>query len=312
MYLVFSQMVSHDIVKYPYAWFYNTNDHEIATVPTRNETHVCTPIKPKVTTSNIFLMIIIASQALKEDKREAIRETWAKELENQLKKKVYLMFVFGCTRSVHLDRDIDREARNKPNILRVALNEGENKYEIRSLIEAYRFAAKYKPQFLIKIQDNVYVYLPKLIPWLNDRQKTSKLYAGRVHTKVQVTRDSKSKYYVSEQEYASGTFPGYCSGAFYILSGDLFQEIMKLESKVKKFNVEDAFVGVLVSKLGIEPTDISNGVTHIDERTVHELQSWSNHMFTDVFAIGYNLPPNMLQYIHDRYRKILYPNDSPH
>lgn len=309
LYLVLSQMVSFE--GYSYAWFYNSNQ-EIQTITNSNDTHVCIPIKPKVVSSSIFLMIIVTSQSLKEDKREAIRETWAKEMDKFTETKIQLMFVFGCTRSIHLDRDVDREATHKPQILRVAFNEGEPKYEIRRLLEAYQFAAQYRPKFILKISDDVYIYLPKLLSWLYNQPNTTELYAGRVATNVQVTRDLQRRYYVSEEEYSSNTFPDFCSAAFYILSGNLFQKIVSLSSKVTMFNVEDAYIGLLVQKLRVEPTDISNTVAHIDERTVHEVQSWNNRMFGEVFAIGYNLPPNMLQYIHDRYRRLENPKDTVH
>lgn len=308
-YLMLSQIISFDITGYTYAWFYNSN-LEIHSITKHNDTHVCIPIKPKITPTPIFLMIIVTSQSLKEDKREAIRETWAKEMEKFTEKKIYLMFAFGCTRSIHLDRDVDREARHKPHILRVAFNEGEPKYEIRRILEAYHFAAHYEPKFILKITDDVYIYLPKLLSWLSDQPNSTELYAGRVDTNVKVVRDLQRRSYVSEDEYASNTFPDYCKGSFYILSGNLFQNIVDLSNKVTKFNVEDAFIGLLVKKLGVTPQDISSTVAHMDERTVHEIQSWNNHMFEETFAIGYNLPPNMLQYIYDRYRRIENPKDT--
>lgn len=307
LFLVLSQVLPFDVMNSPYNWFHKSNQEIIVTK--QNKTYMCIPIKPKARPgAKIFLMIIVTSRSLKEDSREAIRETWAKSLKQE--SSILLVFVIGCTRSIHLDRDVDREARQFPDIIRVSYNEDEKRYGIRRLLHAYRIAVEFQPKYMIKVQDDVYIHLPKLIPWLKSLQSTTSLYAGRVHKKVEVHRDLQSKSYVSEQEYPGKTFPDYCSGAFYILSGDLLTKIIQIQNKVPSFDIEDVYIGVVVSRLKVEPNDIGHSVTYISPRTPHEIQSWKNDMFKELLAIGYNLPPNMMQYIYDRHQRIVHPKDT--
>ena len=89
-----------------------------------------------------------------------------------------------------------------------------------------------------------------------------KLYAGAVQDKVKlkVIRDSKHKWFVSEQFPNHTLFPPYCNGPFYILSKSALLELLKVSSNEglsTPFPLEDAYIGVLAKRVGIAPLQLN-------------------------------------------------------
>jgi hypothetical protein len=245
----------------------------------------------------------VSSKSYFEDNRAVIRETWASKKTKKTDLISYVVFVIGCTPSGHLDHDVDREALKHHDILRTGFQENKDPYELKRLWTAYRWSMKYQPKFVIKTQYHVYVRLSSLLRWLQESRGSDKLYAGKLHSDVAVNRDPKHHFFVSKKDYSSSTFPDYCSGVFYTFSGNLLKDLLALEKKVPKFNVEDAYFGVLMKTLEVEPTDLDNKL-HIQANLGNDMQSWTNQMYIDVFVIGMDLPPSSMQYIYDRYKRV--------
>lgn len=290
-----------DLTRASLAWFFNNNED---TTILLNTTHVCIPLKPTINhkPGEVFLLVLVMSKALNEDAREVIRNTWGSKKQNN-KEVIYVIFVTGCTPSIHLDHDVDKEASKYRDILRAGSQEDKDPHEMKRLWFAYRWARKYQPKFLIKTYNHLYVHLPRFVQWLKDTQNPNKLYAGKVHSHVEVNRNPKKPFFVSDKKFSPTNFPDYCSGAFYAFSGKLLKDLVDLEKKIPKFDVEDAYLGVLMKELEVDAMDIDNKL-HIEGQLGSDMQSWTNQMYIDIIVIGKNLQPGSIQYIHDRYKSI--------
>ena len=82
-------------------------------------------------------------------------------------------------------------------------------------------------QVIVKVDDDIYLHIPKMIWWLKMSSLPEKLYDGKVQDGVEfkVIRDPKHKWFVSEQFVNDSWFPTYCNGPFYILSKSAFPRI---------------------------------------------------------------------------------------
>lgn len=291
-----------DFARASLAWFFNNNEDTNIVLP--NTTHVCIPMKPtlKHKPGDIFLMVLVMSKALNEEAREVIRNTWG-DKKQSAKEIVTVIFITGCTPSIHLDRDVDKETSKYHDILRVGSKEEKDRYEMKRLWFGYQWVMKQKPKFVIKTYNHVYIHLPRFVHWLKDAKTPNKLYAGKVHSHVAVNRNPKKPFFVSDKQFSPTNFPDYCSGTFYAFSGKLLKNLVELEKKIPKFDVEDAYFGVLMRKLEVEPMDIDNKL-HIEGQLGNDVQSWTNKMFNDFLVIGMNLQPGAIQYIYDRYKSI--------
>ena len=119
-------------------------------------------------------------------------------------------------------------------------------------------------QFIVKVDDDVYLHVPKMIWWLKTSSLPEKLYAGAVQggVKLKVVRDPTHKWFVSEQFLNDSWFPPYCNGPFYILSKSALLELRKVSSNEglsTPFPLEDAYIGILAKRIGIAPLLLGHG-----------------------------------------------------
>ena len=109
-------------------------------------------------------------------------------------------------------------------------------------------------QVIVKVDDDIYLHIPKMIWWLKMSSLPEKLYDGKVQDRVEfkVIRDPKGKRFVSEQFLNDSWIPPYCNGPFYILSKSAFLGLLKVSSYegLTHFPLEDAYIGILARTVG--------------------------------------------------------------
>ncbi|KAF1493730.1 Beta-1,3-galactosyltransferase 1, partial [Pygoscelis antarcticus] len=67
-------------------------------------------------------------------------------------------------------------------------------------------------------------------------------------------RSKAYKWYVPREVYPNATYPPYCGGPGYVLSGDLAGKIYGIAQTLPVINMEDSFVGICLHALGIAVT----------------------------------------------------------
>ena len=105
-----------------------------------------------------------------------------------------------------------------------------------------------------KVDDDIYLHIPKMIWCLKMSSLPEKLYDGKVQDGVEfkVIRDPKHKWFVSEQFLNDSWFPPYFNGPFYILSKSAFLGLLKVSSTEgpTHFPLENANTGILARRVG--------------------------------------------------------------
>ncbi|KAH7942127.1 hypothetical protein HPB49_020968 [Dermacentor silvarum] len=81
----------------------------------------------------------------------------------------------------------------------------------------------------------------------------SPLYVGNIRWSNQVVRDPKSRWFVSEKDYARGQYPPYGSGGGYVLDARALDVFARNVRRVRPFANEDAYVGTVLGESGVRP-----------------------------------------------------------
>ncbi|NWV12979.1 B3GT5 galactosyltransferase, partial [Ptilonorhynchus violaceus] len=68
-------------------------------------------------------------------------------------------------------------------------------------------------------------------------------------------RDRAYKWFVPREVYPNDTYPPYCGGPGYVLSGDLARRVFAVAQTLPLINMEDAFVGICLHALGVGVTE---------------------------------------------------------
>jgi hypothetical protein len=116
----------------------------------------------------------------------------------------------------------------------------------------------YRSQYIVKTDDDILLRLDLLLKLFRTRLSTEKqVYYGQIFKGMKPARTTRSKYYVSEEEYAGDEFPPYACGAFYFITMDLARNVSQLYKTpdFKLFKLEDVHMGMLMDQLQVEAED---------------------------------------------------------
>ena len=117
---------------------------------------------------------------------------------------------------------------------------------------------KCEATYILKTDEDCFVNVGNLLNWLRDyhlANGTYPLYAGRVQSDMEVIRDNESRNYVSEKDHPAEIFQPYVSGGGYVFSGSLLPSLAEISQRSPLFANEDALLGSLMYRIGVQPTD---------------------------------------------------------
>ena len=225
------------------------------------------------------IIIFITSAPFQNERRLSIRQTWLSLLVNNTIARgrssirtmknpsnssnnlvIHYWFVCGHDTKVEVESAVRNESAVYGDILRLNYTETYSLLAFKTMSSLW-LASTMDVQFIVKVDDDVYLHVPKMIWWLKTSFLPEKLYAGAVQggVKSKVVRDPTHKWFVSEQFLNDSWFPPYCNGPFYILSKSALLELLKVSSNegLTPFPLEDAYIGILAKRVGIAPLQLN-------------------------------------------------------
>ncbi|EDO32612.1 predicted protein [Nematostella vectensis] len=266
----------------------------------------------------LCLLVLVISTPKSHGRREIIRQTWTRNKHQNTTlegaKHFYdntkVVFALGRSGNKNLDLFIEDEAELYSDIFR-----GVTLESYRNLVfkvwDAFRWSIIYQPKYIIKVDHDVYVNLPKFFSWIREDNIPHFLYAGYLHFNAYIYRNNDSAHFVSEDEFQGKKFPDYCGGPCYIVSGNLMQEMVKQSKNVPMFKVEDAYTGVVAHTLGVRPLDVGESLVHWNRWSLMEnMKNWTESKIRDSLCLGDSANSLMIYQIHDIFTKIYSKTDA--
>lgn len=202
------------------------------------------------------LLIVVTSVIENIKLRLAIRSTWGKD--GGLRTNWRTVFAIGEGSFLQMVK-LTNEVQIFGDILHEGYKENSADSKLVKILSALRWAAKScKFRYLLKCDDNVYVNTPQLVKFLMAQNTPrKKLYTGNLMSMSPVLRSGR--YAVSLESHTEMFYRDYCSGGGYVLSQDLVQEMIPLFNTVKRFWVDDAYIGRVLSLIaGVKASGNSN------------------------------------------------------
>ena len=228
-------------------------------------------IQPQKPPPNLLFLVLISSSARHKkhkDRREAIRRTWGNCLDARFNdtllsqmgdlklRNIYsgcrILFFVGKTGDSREDAYMEEESLLYGDIIKVDIVENYRNITWK-LRTAVKFASQFNAKFIVKADDDVYVHLARLTKYIADGPGFRKtIYGGTTYTS-KVIRNPKHRHYVAKFDYSASNYPLFCKGSMVLLSGDLLPRVVSAFSHVKPFNIDDAYLGISLNKIGVTP-----------------------------------------------------------
>ncbi|XDV22199.1 hypothetical protein PO909_027148, partial [Leuciscus waleckii] len=229
---------------------------------------------------NPFLVLMVPVAPHQVEARNAIRSTWGNESTVQ-GKAVMTLFLVGLTGgsdSEKAQQQLEEESRQHRDLVQSNFVDSYFNLTIKTMVIMDWLATRCpQANFSMKVDSDIYLNLENLMTLLLAPNTPRQNYiTGCMMWKEPVIRNKNSKWYVSEELFPGPTYPTYVLGLGYVFSNDLPKKIVEASKDVKYFNIEDAYVGACLKRLGIKPSlapDPSQFRTFMKDSKSHNLSN---------------------------------------
>uniref|UniRef100_A0A3B5BGL2 Hexosyltransferase n=1 Tax=Stegastes partitus TaxID=144197 RepID=A0A3B5BGL2_9TELE len=210
--------------------------------------------------AEVFLLLVIKSPPVNYDRREVLRKTWAKE---RLQNGVWIrrLFISGT-------RGDGFEKKRLNNLLELEQHENNDILQWDFIDTHYNLTLKQilflewmerncpHVRFLMNGDDDVLAHTDNMVNYLQalkDNNGKRHLFTGNVMKNQGPIRSPDSKYYVPVQVYESESYPDFCSGGGFLLSGYTAHVIYNMSQSITLLPMDDVYIAMCVDKAGLRP-----------------------------------------------------------
>ncbi|XP_073699787.1 beta-1,3-galactosyltransferase 1-like [Garra rufa] len=231
--------------------------------------------EPDKCKQNPFLVLMVPVAPYQVDARNAIRSTWGNESSVQ-GKTLLTLFLVGLTRGSEVQQQLEEESRQHRDLVQSNFVDSYFNLTIKTMVIMDWLATRCpQANYSMKVDSDMYINLENLMNLLLAPNTPRKNYmTGFLMWNQKVIRNKTSKYYVSEELYPEPKYPLYVLGVAYVFSNDLPPKIVEVSKHMQPFNIEDAYVGTCLKRLGLKPSrapDPSQFRTYKKDSKHHDL-----------------------------------------
>lgn len=212
--------------------------------------------------SDVFLLLVIKSSPPNYDRREVLRKTWAQERQHR-GKSIRRVFISGVPADTGFERQrlnklMQLESREYGDVIQWDFVDTFFNLTLKQVL-FMEWMEHHCPgvRFLLNGDDDIFANTDNMVEYLmglpdgNDGSKH--LYVGHLIRWVGPIREKWSKYYVPVQVQESESYPPYCGGGGFLLSGSTGRVIYKMSHSITFLPIDDVYMGMCLEKAGLEP-----------------------------------------------------------
>ena len=233
-----------------------------------------------------LLLIVVTSAVQNSEKRQIIRDTWGKKINDDIK----LIFLVGePSNDINLQTKVFNEQQEMGDLLQGTFIDSYYNLTIKSLFMLKWFnssCVKRRVKYLMKVDDDVYVNVQELENMVNENKKLNMLI-GSIHCGAQPM--THGKWYAPPHmltEIQKNTYPNFLSGTAYVMSSSTAEALYKTSITVPAFHLEDVYItGILPTyynlflyKNTLEAQLSSNQESSIHDKEIHPTNDGRFHI----------------------------------
>lgn len=189
------------------------------------------------------VVLMVISDPGNHDVRKEIRRTWG-----QNRSDVAVVFVMGTTNGMLL-KSLDAERFEFGDLVFARFKEDYRNLTLKS-ISVMQWVSEYchMADFLLKVDDDMYINIPRLLEVLYGLNVKQKALYGEVTRWRKPTRQIDSRYFVSHEEYPGDFYPDYLLGGCYMMPASLASAVYHASLTQTFKTMEDVFITGFVAK----------------------------------------------------------------
>lgn len=203
-----------------------------------------------------FLVLMVPVAPGNSAARDAIRKTWGGETMVR-GRRVITLFVLGLPSVVEQQQKLVQEDQQHHDLVQSDFLDSYHNLTIKTMMMLEWLNANcMDASYVMKIDSDMYLSVQNLVDLLVKPDTPKQDYmTGLVWWHSPVSRNILNKFYIPTTVVAAREFPPYPLGMSYVMSLDLPSKILEVAPHVRTFFIEDVYLGMCLSLLGIKPTD---------------------------------------------------------
>ncbi|XP_062979691.1 beta-1,3-galactosyltransferase 2-like [Elgaria multicarinata webbii] len=202
-----------------------------------------------------FLVLLVITQPQDVDGRKAIRQTWGSE-SSVPGVSILRLFLIGVHPRFEypLQYLLEEESSTYRDIIQQNFLDTYNNLTLKTLM-GMEWVSKFCPNatYVMKADSDIFLNVDYMVSHLLQPHLPPKkdYMTGYIYLNSKPIRNKAYKWYVPWEVYRNDTYPPYCAGPGYVLSGDLAKKVYQVAQTIKVINMEDAFMGICLHELGV-------------------------------------------------------------
>ncbi|KAM9857547.1 beta-1,3-galactosyltransferase 1-like [Aulostomus maculatus] len=209
---------------------------------------------PEACKTNIpFLVLMVPVEPKNVAARDAIRQTWGKE--NLVQGSTVLtLFMLGLSQGAEEQEKLHQENKMHRDLIQSDFVDSYRNLTIKTMV-IMNWLVTHCPTatFAMKVDSDMFLNIDNLVIMLQKPDVPRLNYlTGMLMWDRPVLRSKDSKWYVPEEMYPESRYPTYALGMGYVFSNDLPLKFVEICKSIKPFNIEDAYIGMCMKKLGLD------------------------------------------------------------
>ncbi|XP_015238698.1 PREDICTED: beta-1,3-galactosyltransferase 2-like [Cyprinodon variegatus] len=200
-----------------------------------------------------FLVLMVPVEPENIAARDVIRQTWGKDKVVQ-GEVVLTLFMLGLNWKSDVEK-LTEENRKHQDLILSNFTDTYSNLTIKTMVIMDWLATRCPTAtYGMKVDSDMFLNIDNLVIMLKMPGIPRVNYlTGMIMGNVPVIRTKDSKWYVPEEVYPYPQYPTYPLGMGYVFSNDLPAKFVEVSKSIKPFNIEDAYIGECIKKLGLSP-----------------------------------------------------------
>ncbi|CAL8333913.1 unnamed protein product [Lota lota] len=220
-----------------------------------DDTEVCRSNTP-------FLVLVVPVAPENRKARDAIRQTWGNEtvVQGELIQTVFLLGLPSRGKITEQQEHVSKENLRYHDLIQSDFMDSYINLTIKTMVIMDWLATRCsKVSYAMKIDSDMFLNVENLVSMLKTPGLPKTLYlTGMLMWNRPVIREKNNKWYVPEEMLPDSLYPTYALGMGYLFSIDLTSRFVEISKSIKPFNIEDAYIGMCMKKLGLSLTQPPN------------------------------------------------------
>lgn len=249
---------------------------------------------------DVFLLLVIKSSPANYERREVLRKTWAAE---RLHNGVWIrrIFISGVSDTGYekerLNNLLQLEQENYRDILQWDFSDTFYNLTLKQIL-FLEWMERNCPnaRFLLNGDDDVFANTNNMVLYLQSLKENNgrkHLFTGHLIQNVGPIREKGSKYFIPVQVQESDSYPPYCGGGGFLLSGYTAMLIYRMSKSITILPIDDVYMGMCLAKAGLGPAShmgVKTAGLHIPSDKVDK---YSPCFYKEILLVHRFLPAQM-------------------